>query len=237
MSWQTNRVVIWLRTLGRAVGINRAIGMLLRSGRDEERFHRALLENIKAGDCVWDIGANVGMYSTLFSERVGVDGRVIAFEPSPINRDKLIDAINGFENVLVFPYALGERNSKVLIRQGNDPLGATTRIVEAGRDFGLEVELATGDSLIADRGVPVPAVLKIDTEGFEFDVLNGLKTTLQSEIVRAVCIEVHFEILKLRGMPNAPAEMEELLKFHGFRCKWVDASHIVALRMDCEATH
>src|ERR1022692_1562310 len=44
---------------------------------------RLLLRTIKSGDCVVDIGANVGLYTLLFARAAGPDGRVIAFEPGP----------------------------------------------------------------------------------------------------------------------------------------------------------
>ena len=52
----------------------------------EARFMRALNARVRPGDVVWDIGANVGMYTQQFAHAVGRSGRVIAFEPAPTKR-------------------------------------------------------------------------------------------------------------------------------------------------------
>jgi hypothetical protein len=78
--------------------------------------------------------------------------------------------------------------------------------------------------------VSAPNVIKVDTEGFELDVLLGLKQTLKQPSVRAVCIELHFATLQQRRRPNAPADIEKLLATSGFSVVWPDSSHIVAIR-------
>ena len=55
-----------------------------RHGRGyEESFRAAMFACIRPGDCVWDVGANIGLYSELFAAAVGPAGKVISFEPSP----------------------------------------------------------------------------------------------------------------------------------------------------------
>jgi hypothetical protein len=74
------------RALGQRLGILRPIVRAFRwllSKSYEEQFHRSLLDAIHPGDLVWDIGANVGVYTFLFADRVGPSGAVVAFEPSP----------------------------------------------------------------------------------------------------------------------------------------------------------
>ena len=85
MSWRTTRVVLLLRNLGRYLGLNPILGMLLGRGGYEDRFQIAMLKAIRQGDVVWDVGANVGLYSKLFSNIAGFSGKVFAFEPSPVN--------------------------------------------------------------------------------------------------------------------------------------------------------
>lgn len=85
MSWRTNRAVILLRNLGRALGLNRLFGSLLSRRGYETRFQEAMLAAIRPGDVVWDVGANVGLYSRAFSDIAGPSGKVFAYEPSPAN--------------------------------------------------------------------------------------------------------------------------------------------------------
>jgi hypothetical protein len=89
------------------------------------------------------------------------------------------------------------------------------------------VTVIPGDSLLAS--LPQPDVVKIDVEGFEPEVIRGMPNALRS--VRAAFVEVHFAILENRGMLQAPSDIVANLRSLGFTTiKWVDASHIMALR-------
>lgn len=234
MSWRTSTVTIAVRNAGRALGLNRVIAGIAGRRSYEDRFHSAMLAAVGAGDCVWDVGANVGLYTDLFAKRVGPEGFVYAFEPSPSNRTRLLVAMQGYTNVIVLPLALGDRDATAVLQQGTDSLGATSRITDdSGRSgSGIVVESARGDSLVAEGKTRMPNVIKIDTEGYEVEVLAGLNKTISDQAVRALCIEVHFGLLAQRGMRAAPAGIEKTLRLHGFRYVWPDASHIVATRAD-----
>lgn len=117
--------------------------------------------------------------------------------------------------------------------QGEDELGATSRVLEASAAAAsagaIQVEICRGEDLIK-AGLPPPNALKIDVEGFELEVLQGLGESLASPALRAIGIEVHFGILQGRGMGNAPQRIEELLKQNGYRLQWPDTSHLLAVR-------
>ncbi len=233
MSWRTNRAVLMLRTFGRAVGLNRRVAALVGRGY-ERRFRTTMFASIGSGCCVWDVGANVGLYSTQFARIAGPNGRVFAFEPSPSNLNRLRAAVASLKNVTVVPIALGERDGVAALEQGTDSLGATSAVVAAtdgGMGTAIRVRLASGDRLIASGEIAVPHVIKIDTEGSELDVLHGLEQTLLHRDLRLLCIEVHFGLLDARGLKNAPSEIERLLTVAGFSLEWPDASHVVATRV------
>ena len=67
--------------------MQRTVVRVLSLGRSteeyEQDFRSAMIASIRPGDCVWDVGANVGFYSELFIDAVGPAGKVISFEPSP----------------------------------------------------------------------------------------------------------------------------------------------------------
>jgi Methyltransferase FkbM domain len=71
---------------------------------------------------------------------------------------------------------------------------------------------------------------KIDVEGFEYEVLEGLDEYIKNLELRLMGIEVHFSILKERGVPQVPQQIETLLQRHGFSVSWPDSSHIIAVR-------
>lgn len=237
MSWRTSQTVLVLRNIGRTLGLNRLVASFLGAGGYEDRFQATMLGAIRLGDVVWDVGANVGLYSRKFSDIAGSTGKVFAYEPSPANLQRLNLAVASLANVTVVPVALGAREEVVVFEQGKDPLGATSRIVgtmdkSAKESAGqVDIQLTSGDRLVSSGAVAIPNVIKIDTEGFELDVLLGLRQTLLEKRLRALCIEMHFGLLQERGLSNAPADIEKLLVSSGFSLAWPDASHIVATRI------
>lgn len=231
MSLQTDPFMIALRNIARHLGLTRILGRLRWSDTYEQAFDDALFEVILPGDTVWDVGANVGHYTRKFAEAVGQDGRVVAFEPFPSNVKRLRVCVDGLENVLVLPVALGADSGTMTMEGGSDLLGATSRLVEGpASGAAAEVEIAMGDAVVTRQLAPAPTVLKIDTEGFELDVLRGIPDRLADLALRAVFIEVHFGLLANRGMARAPQEIERILKAAGFATRWVDPSHIAGER-------
>ena len=233
MSWRTYRITVELRNLGRRVGANRLLGRLVSRCGYETSFQDAILGATRNGDCAWDIGANVGLYTLQLAQKVGAKGQVIAFEPDPLNRERLESAVKTQTNVTVQPFALGDCDAVMQLERGLDSLGATSRIVFDTKSPATDtilVRVARGDDLVAAAAVPRPNVIKIDTEGFEVDVLRGLMNVLRSPELRALFIEVHFGLLQERGLHDGPKEVERLIAQAGFRCRWTDPSHVVALR-------
>lgn len=227
MSWRTNTLVLVARDIGRNLGINRLIASWLQKGY-EENYDARLSECIRAGDTVWDIGANVGYYTLLFADRVGASGCVIAFEPSPVNFRRLADACGTRGNVRLKRCGLGNISGHLPFQQGEDSLGATSRVLVDAVDREL-VEIKVGDELIAS-GVQRPNVIKMDVEGFEGEVLEGLGNCLRVPTLRALGIEVHFGILRERGLGHMPQRIETILKTSGFNIAWPDSSHLLATR-------
>ena len=77
--------------------------MVLSSGTYEPEETRLFRSKCRPGDTVIDVGANVGWYTVIASKLVGKKGRVIAFEPEPVNFAILKKNVlaNGCENVIL----------------------------------------------------------------------------------------------------------------------------------------
>lgn len=229
MSWRTSFPVMIAREVGRKLGVNRLLAGFILGEEYEAKYDQELAKQILAGDCVWDVGANVGYYTQRFAERVGPEGNVFSFEPSPQNFQRLQSECESLSNVRLLNMALGSDDSTLGFEQGEDDLGATSRLVEGGGP-GVTVEVRAGTSVIADGLAEPPNIMKIDVEGFEFEVITGLGEQIRRPSLRALGIEVHFRILKERGNPNAPARIEQYLRDAGFSLSWADPSHILAIR-------
>jgi FkbM family methyltransferase len=219
-------MILESKTLARAflrraklTGFAHRIRMLWHSAGYEDRFSDLLLASIRPEDCVWDVGANVGFYTERFSK---LARHVVAFEPV-VENCRLIKS-KGMANVDCLQVALGDAAGELPMFVAHQfssiavpPYPGTPQ---------RAVQVVRGDSLPT---LLPPTVVKIDVEGYEIEVIRGMHGILAS--VRALFVEIHFQILDQRGMQQAPAALVKDLKQLGFtRIEWPDASHIAAFR-------
>lgn len=128
------------------------------------------------GDLFVDVGANIGVYSTWAAKLVGPSGVVLAVEPVPRTRAWLeqICADNGLDQVEVVSTAVGDEEGWTWMKTTEGAAGLSNIGGLPGSD--LKVPITTLDSLIANR---VPALIKIDVEGYELSVMNGARNILE----------------------------------------------------------
>lgn len=145
-------------------------------GSYEQTKQKALQRELKAGDVVYDIGANVGFYSLLASALVGETGRVYSFEPSPVNVEMLRKHLkmNRVANCTVIEAAVGSFDGLAAFEAREDRHQG--HLVETG---GLQVRVLTLDRLISESGMRPPSLMKIDIEGAELDCLRGAANLIQ----------------------------------------------------------
>ena len=153
-----------------------------RSQRAMERFYGAF---IRAGDLVFDVGANVGNRTEIFL-RLGA--RVIAVEPQPFCVAALQRKFGSDQRVTLVTKALGPTagEGELQVSQAHTLSSMSTDWIETVKASGrfrdyewqdkVRVEVTTLDRLIAEYGPP--AFCKIDVEGFELPVLQGLSSPL-----------------------------------------------------------
>jgi len=230
-----------LRSLARRAGILGPLGRLRRlmsrlRGRDayEDAFDRELRSGIRPGDVVWDVGANLGLYTEPFSSLVGPIGAVHAFEPVPSCFGELSRRFASIPNVTLHNVALGATDATLSMRLSDDPLGATHSLVGESQSLGgtkiVDVAVLRGDTMVSTARAPIPHVIKIDVEGYEEEVITGLLETLKNRTCRAIYCEVHFAILDSRGNRRAPARIQKQLRQLGFAIGWADSSHLYGHR-------
>lgn len=132
---------------------------------EEMSFIRAYL---RRGDLFVDVGANIAVYSLWASEIVGVD--VVAFEPSSVTHGRAVENVelNGLaDRIRVERKAVGSDRSTVRLSTGLD---AVNQVVDGA---GIDSEAVEQTTLDHELGPRAPAIIKIDVEGRELDVLRG----------------------------------------------------------------
>jgi len=225
--------VVKLRGLDRSMGRTRVLVRFPNSTTYEERFGKAMWENLRAGDTVWDVGANIGFYTEQFAAKVGDGGRVVAFEPVPSCYDQMAARVGKIANVRMVKAGLGRVSGTVTFDVG-DSDQALGRIVDdksaATGGKLLELPIYTGDEAAKSQNLPAPTFVRIDVEGFELDVLMGMASLLRSTTCRDVFVEIYFGLLSKRGLATAPDDIVRLLREHGYKIRWVDSLHIHAAR-------
>jgi len=183
-------------------------------GTDPDSYERVPREElrplVRRGGVAWDVGANVGLYAMLMAKWVGPEGRVVAFEPDPVNFSYLRKnaAANGFENMICVPTALSDRSGRARFEAEHGPIGRVIFPGNRPRGRVISVDLATGDGLVLEDGLPRPDVVKIDVEGHEVNVIRGMMQILQ-EAAPSLWIEVH--------SASALDELSRILTSCGYR--------------------
>lgn len=155
--------------------------------RYEDYLQKKINSLINKGDIIFDIGGNIGQYALLFSELVGNEGKVYSFEPDYKNFSFLQfnKNINKKENLICLNYGLGAKEGILEFYRDTETggrMGSFKKEFVKNRYRGLseQVEINKFDKLIYQYGIP--DFVKIDVEGFEYEVLSGLSKILKETI-------------------------------------------------------
>lgn len=155
---------------------------VLMTGGFEAAEIDAVMSYATQGSFAADVGANVGMFTIPLAQKVGATGVVLAFEPHPLNAERLRRncASNVVSNVVIHQIALAERDGTAVLQLGKDHAYGSTIRVAPGKESGqaLSVPCRTLDGIWRDVGRPRISVVKVDVEGAELDVLNGARELL-----------------------------------------------------------
>jgi FkbM family methyltransferase len=151
---------------------------------------------LSPGDCFLDVGANVGAYTLLGARLVGPNGKVVAVEPAPgtLHALRTTIGINGIAHIVdLHECALGAEDGRATLNFGSTSGHNSLLDLPEGTAQQVEIIVATGAAIL---GTKVPSLIKIDVEGWELEVLDGLRPLfeLHKDIVVIVeCSPVHIQ--------------------------------------------
>src|SRR5204863_2391336 len=170
-------------------------------------------------DCVLDVGANVGQYRTFLRDEVRYSGAIVSFEPIPEHIEVLKRVAQSDSNSFVEGCALGPAPGRrffnvmaeTQLSSFLDPSEEEVTLLHNESKIlkRIEVEIKTLDQVIDGVRTSLGAnnlYLKLDTQGFDLEVLRGANATL--ECIKALQFEA-----SVRKLYEDSPRFEEVLKF------------------------
>ncbi|HSW37933.1 MAG TPA: FkbM family methyltransferase [Acidobacteriota bacterium] len=137
---------------------------------------------ISKGDLVFDVGANVGDYTEIFLD---LGATVVAIEPQPVCIDILKKRFSQNPDVILITKGLSneETTRQFFVSTKNHATSTFSEKFKTEGPFNnrkwdkqLDIQTTTLDALIRDYGLP--RFCKIDVEGYEYEVLDGLHAAI-----------------------------------------------------------
>ena len=173
-------------------------------------------QEVKEGNNVIDIGANIGYFTLLFAKLVGPNGKVFAFEPDPTNFSILKKNIeeNNYDNVILSQKAISDKTetTKLFLCKFSNGMH---RIYNSDLcDKSLDIESTTMDDFFSEINFKDKInFIKIDTEGSEMKVLAGIEKILESN---DATIQIEYNPSSIRESGFSPKSLPDFLIKMGF---------------------
>lgn len=148
---------------------------------------------------ILDVGANIGQ-TALAYEKIFYGASIHSFEPFKENFEHLAINTKAFPNITPHHIALSDRSGRLELKRDQHPLSQWNSISMAYQDhlesvgnFQVEtIEMTTGDEFCEKQNLQNIALLKIDTEGHELDVLKGFAGIISQGQILSILVELGF---------------------------------------------
>lgn len=206
---------------------------LIYTGRVYEPLETRFVQRfLRDKDTAWDIGANIGYFTALMSRAVGPSGHVVAVEPGPgtlVLLNRTVERL-GLRNVQLLPCAMWVRSEVLAFqvsRSGRDAQQSVAPRARLGADaVSAPVPAHAFDDVAGSnwfRRMPAPALIKIDVEGAEPQVIDGMQKFLAAVADPPVLlIECNSEAMRALG--NDPGallgRLATFYELHGAHLAW-----------------
>ncbi len=203
-------------TYKKAYTLYQPVYFLWKRYRDKELI-KFLKKYVKPGMTVVDVGANIGFYSVLFSKLVGEKGSVHAFEPNRDNFRHLVSNTRKLKNVFVNNAAVSDKTGKIKLYQFDSNVEHQTYDNGEGKNF-IEIDCISLDDYF-NKGESI-SLIKTDTEGYDYFVINGMKETIKKQ--KNLVLTTEFWPWGLSKAGVEPKKFILLLKELGFDITYTD---------------
>lgn len=163
----------------------------------EPESTKIIHDEIKEGSIVVDIGANIGYYALMESRLVSKKGKVYAIEPSPNNFYflKRNISLNNYNNIETFQIGIGDKKgtAKMYISAHSN---LNSLVSQRNREIikTININLTTLDDFFKNK--KYPDFIRMDVEGYEYNIIKGMKNTLEAKKPLELFIELHPHIMK-----------------------------------------
>lgn len=204
----------------------KTISSYLHSGRYyEPDVSTTLIRLVREGDSIVDVGANAGFFSVLLGALTGKSGQVLSIEPGAHNLSRLKNnlSLNGFSHVTVSDRPVTDKEGEVSFFINSDDSGGNAlwdpRQFPGNRKtsenpIAHTLSATTLERAVADAGLRVPRLIKIDTEGAEQRILEGAGSLIRDRKVPYVVAELHE--FGLNQMGCSQASLRAVMEGHGY---------------------
>lgn len=198
--------------------------------KHEVDYLEKMIESCGSNDVFFDIGANIGFYTC--TAAVLTDSEIHAFEPHPGNVQRIKQNLSlNDANATVHELALGATNgeSEFATKSPDRPgfgFGVVTE--NPGPDKASEeitVCQRSATKVVESGDAPQPTVVKIDVEGFEGKVLDGMTSLIESSSLHTIFLEIHNPAphrLSIEDFGSSEEEILSRLRDWGFT---IDSGH------------
>jgi len=195
-------------------------GHIFSSGEFEKKEMELCKEYISETSIVLDIGANIGLHSIYFSG-LAKDGCILSFEPSLATFSFLVSNVANIYNIVPINLAVSDEGKVADFYHASD--NAYSSLIDTKRKevvSVIKVPCMRVDDVVSGLRLDRVDFVKIDVEGLEFEVLNGM-----SDVISKYQPVIFCEIYKGSHSNQQPDETVQLLIEKGYRafvmCKGV----------------
>jgi FkbM family methyltransferase len=173
---------------------------------------------IEPGDVYFDVGGHIGYHAVAVAHRVGVNGRVCAFEADPVMYERLAHNLGQFPWAQATHAAVWDHGGALIFERSpvaqESGWGTLSKVRDFGKGEHLEVRAISLDEWCREAHITQWDAMKLDAEGSELAVLQGAKEALE-QYQPFMMIEINGILLEQAGI--SPTQVVDFLTARNYR--------------------